>query len=209
MFSSPIFTVSWRNNVLETWTLENHNTLREFCKIIFSMFTKFMSDIKYKMMEKTTRSSTLSLPVFMRNNPSWLLQCLLEILSAINFPKHLLDPVKKKNGYEESTWDFFPLHSNIFPYLQMCAYSPVTTGCISAHVYIYLWICMCLLHTFVHVYMYTCTYLLMCSQSPVYMYLVTYPHMYIFAYYPHIAIVHIFTYDIYICVYMWLLHVTI
>lgn len=98
MFSSPIFTVSWRNNVLETWTLENHNTLSGFCKIIFSLFTKLVSDIKYKITEKTTRASTLSLPVFMGNNPPRLLKCLLEILNTIILSKHLLDPVKKKYG---------------------------------------------------------------------------------------------------------------
>lgn len=69
------------------------------------MFTELVSDIKYKIMKKTTRSSTLSLTVFMGNNPPRLLKCLLEILSAVIFSKHLLDPVKK-NGHEESTQEF-------------------------------------------------------------------------------------------------------
>lgn len=140
------------------------------------MFTKLVSDIKYKIMEKTTGSSILSLPVFMGNNPPWLLQCLLEILSVIIFPKHLLDPVKKKMAMRNPS-EIFPLHSHIFPYLQMCVYSHMATGGISALVYICLCVHMCLLHIFVHVYMYTCTHLLMCSHSSAHMCLVTYLYM--------------------------------
>lgn len=157
MFSSPVFTVSWRNNVLETRTLENHNTLSGFYKITFSMFTKLVSDIKYKIMKKTTRSSTLSLTVFMGNNPPRLLKCLLEILSAVIFSKHLLDPVKKKNGREQTTWEFSIalkyisisadlylftcgqwMHICIYVHILTCPYVPTIYICTCVHIHVYI-----------------------------------------------------------------------
>lgn len=161
MFSSPIFTVSWRNNVLETWTLENHNTLSGFCKIIFSLFTKLVSDIKYKIMEKTTRASTLSLPVFMGNNPPRLLKCLLEILNTIILSKHLLVPVKKKYGMRNPPEIFFHC-TQIYFHICRCVLIHMWLLNAYLHMYTYTYVSICAYYIYLYMYTHTCVHICSC-----------------------------------------------